>query len=239
MHAASKVQADGSAQMFNAIAKRYDLLNRLLSLGMDRRWRKLSVKALHLSPGDRVLDLATGTGDLAIEIAAYRTQPLVVGADPALEMLRIGQGKVLATKNRSRVQMLGADALALPFVDNAFSGATIAFGIRNVPDRNLGLREMVRVVAPGRHVVVLELANPEGHWFAPFAKLYCQWIVPALGAIVSSRVAYRYLKTSMEGFPSSVEFCGMLEAAGLAEIQHRILFPGACHLYVGQVKDKH
>lgn len=144
----------GSGAMFDAIAPRYDRLNRIMSFGVDRRWRKKTVAALALPDGPcRVLDVATGTGDLAIDIARRHPHARVVGVDPSLGMLEIGRGKVAARGLADRVELLAGDAQALDHDDASFDGATIAFGIRNVPDRRRGLAEMARVVRPGGWVL--------------------------------------------------------------------------------------
>ncbi|MCA9547288.1 MAG: class I SAM-dependent methyltransferase, partial [Myxococcales bacterium] len=137
-------RADGSGQMFDRIARRYDLLNRILSLGLDRSWRRKLVAAL--PDQGRLLDVATGTGDVALALAKAYPQVTVTGLDPSVGMLDVGRGKVTARQLDARVELIEGDAQAMPFPDNHFAGACIAFGIRNVPDRARGLAEMARVV---------------------------------------------------------------------------------------------
>ena len=225
--------ADGSPAMFDQIAGRYDLLNRLLSLGLDGAWRRAAVEAMGLRPGDRVLDVATGTADLALATMRRAPEARAVGMDPALEMLRRGLDKV--REAGLRIPLAAGDAQRLPFADGVFAAASIAFGIRNVPDRIAGLVEMRRVVRPGGRVVVLELARPEGHLLAPLARWYVRWVVPVIGAAVSRGVAYRYLRDSMEAFPSPDDFLEQMERAGLREPRCKTLPPGACHLFTGLV----
>jgi demethylmenaquinone methyltransferase/2-methoxy-6-polyprenyl-1,4-benzoquinol methylase len=224
--------------MFDAVAPRYDLLNRILSLGMDVGWRRRAVRAMALGEGDRMLDVAAGTADLALEVVRLRSGCSVVASDPALRMLGIGRRKVAQEGLDARMRLCGADVLRLPFPDGAFAASGIAFGIRNVPDRRAGLAEMARVVRPGGRVVVLELVRPQGSLLAPLARFYVRWVVPLVGGVVSSRVAYRYLKQSMEGFPPPDRFRRTMEEAGLRVLEARPLFPGACHLFVGEAPER-
>ena len=223
----------GSGAMFDAIAPRYDLLNRLMSFGVDGRWRKRTVKALALGDGPtRVLDLATGTGDLAFAIAKRHPGSHVIGVDPSVGMLGIGQKKVTARKLDDRVEMREGDAQALAFADDYFDGATIAFGIRNVPDRAKGLAELARVVRPGGRVCILELSEPRGGVMGPLARFHVHHVVPRVGALLSGKREYRYLQTSIEAFPPPAEFAALMEANGLAVLEVVPLTFGVCHLYV-------
>jgi demethylmenaquinone methyltransferase/2-methoxy-6-polyprenyl-1,4-benzoquinol methylase len=226
----------GSGAMFDAIAPRYDRLNRIMSFGVDRRWRKKTVAALALPDGPcRVLDVATGTGDLAIDIARRHPQARVVGVDPSLGMLEIGRGKVAARGLADRVELLAGDAQALDHDDASFDGATIAFGIRNVPDRRRGLAEMARVVRPGGRVCVLELGEPRRGVIAPFARFHVRVLVPRIGALLSGKREYRYLQQSIAAFPPPEEFAALMADVGL-EIERVVpLTFGTCHLYVGRV----
>jgi demethylmenaquinone methyltransferase / 2-methoxy-6-polyprenyl-1,4-benzoquinol methylase len=226
----------GSGQMFDAIAKRYDLLNRVLSGGVDRRWRRKTVAALKLGEGPaRVLDVATGTGDLAIAIAKKHPRTHVVGLDPSTEMLAVGRRKVERRGLNDRVELVTGDAQALGFDDASFDGATIAFGIRNVPDRARGLAEMARVVRRGGRVCILELGEPRGGIMAPLARFHVHVLVPRIGALLSGAKEYRYLQSSIAAFPPPEEFAAMMETAGLVVEQVKPLTFGVCHLYVGRV----
>ena len=145
----------GSGEMFNAIAGRYDRLNRIISFGVDKGWRKKLVRGLgNLGPNDRVLDVATGTADVAIDVARARPGVSITGLDPSTAMVSIGRDKVKALDLDARVELVIGDGQDLPYEENSFEGSCISFGIRNVPDRPLCLREMARVTKPGRHVVV-------------------------------------------------------------------------------------
>jgi demethylmenaquinone methyltransferase/2-methoxy-6-polyprenyl-1,4-benzoquinol methylase len=225
--------APGSGAMFDAIAPRYDLLNRLMSFGVDRRWRTRTVKALALGAGARVLDVATGTGDLAIAIARRHTDAYVIGVDPSPGMLAIGRTK--AARFGERVEMIEGDAQALALPDASFDGACIAFGIRNVPDRACGLAEMRRVVRPGGRVCVLELGEPRGGVLGPLARFHVHHVVPRMGALISGKREYRYLQRSIAAFPPPEQFGEMMTAAGLDLVEIVPLTFGVCHLYVAEV----
>jgi demethylmenaquinone methyltransferase / 2-methoxy-6-polyprenyl-1,4-benzoquinol methylase len=223
----------GSGAMFDRIAPRYDLLNRVMSFGADRRWRRRTVRALGLGDGPaRILDLATGTGDLALAIARRHPQATVVGTDPSTGMLEVGRRKAARRGLADRVELRQGDAQAIDAPDASFDGVTIAFGIRNVPDRARALAEMARVVRPGGRVCVLELGEPRRGVMAPLARLHVHHVVPRLGAWLSGAREYRYLQRSIAAFPAPEAFAAMMEAAGLEAAQVRPMSFGACHLYV-------
>jgi demethylmenaquinone methyltransferase/2-methoxy-6-polyprenyl-1,4-benzoquinol methylase len=220
----------GSGAMFDRIARRYDLLNRVMSWGLDRRWRRRLVEsALAVAgPGDEVLDVATGTADVAISMARRMSALAVVGIDPSERMLEMGELKLQRLELESRVELELGDAQRLPYLDNRFAAATIAFGIRNVPDRLAGLREMTRVVRPGGRVVVLELSEPRGP-----AKWYVHHVVPFVGALISGQSEYRYLQRSIEAFPPPAEFLSLMRQAGLSDVSCARMSFGVAHLFVG------
>ncbi|MEZ4404102.1 MAG: bifunctional demethylmenaquinone methyltransferase/2-methoxy-6-polyprenyl-1,4-benzoquinol methylase UbiE [Kofleriaceae bacterium] len=222
----------GSGAMFDRIARRYDLLNRLMSFGVDKRWRKKTVAALALPDGpSRVLDVATGTGDLAIDIARLHPQAQVVGVDPSANMIAVGGPKV--ARFDGRVELALGDAQALAFPDASFDAVCISFGIRNVPDRALGLAEMARVCKPGGRVAILELGEPRRGVMAPLARFHIRQVVPRVGALLSGAKEYRYLQTSIAAFPPPDEFAAMMTAAGLSVVEVVPLTFGVCNLYVG------
>ncbi|HEY3497752.1 MAG TPA: bifunctional demethylmenaquinone methyltransferase/2-methoxy-6-polyprenyl-1,4-benzoquinol methylase UbiE [Polyangiaceae bacterium] len=227
----------GSGQMFDAIAPRYDLVNRLISLGIDQSWRRRTVRALELGPHAEVLDLATGTGDLAVMIARSQPGTRVVGLDPSGKMLEIAGEKLQAQGLSGRSELVQGDAQALPFADARFDAVTIAFGIRNVPDRARALREMARVTKPGGRVAVLELSEPRGGLLGPLARFHVHTVVPYVGALLSGAAEYRYLQRSIANFPPADEFSAMLEAAGLRVLEQTSLTFGVCHLYVGTPRE--
>lgn len=228
--------ADGSGAMFDRIARRYDLLNRLMSFGVDKVWRRRLLRALGpLREGDEVLDVATGTADVALAIARRFAGVRVVGLDPAARMLEVGREKADQHRLDTRVSLLVGDAQAMPFEDGRFAAACISFGIRNVPDRLRGLQEMRRCVRPGGRVVVLELSEPTGGPMAALARLHVHHVVPRLGAWLSGDAEYRYLQASIAAFPPAEAFAGVLRDAGLQDVRYERLTFGTAHLYVGTV----
>lgn len=221
--------------MFDAIAPRYDLLNRILSLGIDRRWRRLAVDALQLSPGARVLDHATGTADLAILTAQLHTTVDVIGLDPSPEMLRIGRIKIAQSGLDDRVTLQQGDAQSLDaLADQSVDAVTMAFGIRNVPDRGRALREMARVTKSGGRIAILELSEPRSGLMGPLARLHVHVIVPWVGGLLSGSREYRYLQQSIARFPPPAEFAALMAASGIEVESVRPLTFGVCHLYVGR-----
>jgi demethylmenaquinone methyltransferase/2-methoxy-6-polyprenyl-1,4-benzoquinol methylase len=224
----------GSGEMFDRIARRYDLVNRVLSLGVDRGWRRKTVRALGLGGGARVLDVATGTGDLAILVARTHADATVVGVDPSRGMLAVGADKVARAGLGARERLEHGDAQALPFPDGSFDAATIAFGIRNVPDRALGLREMARVTRSGGRVAILELGEPRGGLLGPLARFHIRTLVPWIGSILSGAREYRYLQRSIAAFPAPDAFVAIMEGAGLRVLEVTPLTFGVCNLYVAE-----
>ncbi|HJL42957.1 MAG TPA: bifunctional demethylmenaquinone methyltransferase/2-methoxy-6-polyprenyl-1,4-benzoquinol methylase UbiE [Myxococcales bacterium LLY-WYZ-16_1] len=228
----ANARADGSGQMFDGIAHRYDLLNRINSFGMDRGWRRSTVDALQLPERARVLDLATGTADLALELVRRHPDAQVVGVDPSDQMLGIGRRKVRKVGDRIRLE--NGDAQALRFEDESFDGVMMAFGIRNVPDRAKALEEMFRVLRPGGRVAILELSEPQNGLMAWFARQHVKFVVPLTGALLVSPKEYRYLRTSIEAFPRPEAFEEGLRQVGFDEVGHRAFTFGACVLYLGR-----
>jgi demethylmenaquinone methyltransferase / 2-methoxy-6-polyprenyl-1,4-benzoquinol methylase len=235
---AAAASADGSGAMFDQIAARYDLLNRLISFGMDGRWRRALVTALDVAdhPAPRVLDVATGTADIAIAIAKTHERAEVVGLDPSVGMLEVGREKIEELGLAPRVQLVEGDAQAMALDDDAFDGSCIAFGIRNVPDRVKGLSEMARVTKPGGRVVVLELGEPNRGPLAPFARFHVHHVVPRLGAWLSGASEYRYLEKSIAAFPPPERFMELMGQAGIHVEEHQPYVFGGSNLYVGRVR---
>lgn len=219
--------------MFDRIARRYDLMNRLLSLGVDRRWRRRTVRALNLPAKPKVLDLATGTADVALEVLRQRPEAQVVGVDPSAGMLDIGRRKVDRIGGVDRIELRQGSAESLPFADGSFDAVTIAFGIRNVPDRPAALAEMARVVVPGGRVAILELSEPRGRILGPLARFHIHTLVPTLGAWASGAREYAYLEQSIARFPAPQDFAQQMEACGLTPLSVTPLTFGACCLFVG------
>jgi len=224
----------GVRQMFDEISPRYDLLNRLLSLGIDRRWRRFAVSQLSIPENGRVLDIASGTCDVALEVAE-QTDPSVtiVGEDFTQGMLVHGQTKLDSSKHGPRIMLVNAPCEQIPHHDATFDAITIAFGIRNVVDRQEGLNEMFRVLKPGGRAVILEFSNPRSQLFRKIYYLYFQKILPMIGGLISKRSAYQYLPDSVIEFPSQEEFSGMMGKAGFERLQFCDLTFGISTVYVG------
>ena len=221
-------------QMFGTIAPRYDFLNRLLSFGIDRRWRTKAVRLLKYREGARILDVATGTGDVALEIA--RSTPVsvrITGADFCREMVELGETKVAASPYGSRIDFRVAPCEDLPFPDNTFDSITIAFGIRNVVDRKLGLAEMWRVLRPGGRLIILEFSTPRSRLFRQLYYFYFRRLLPVIGGLFSRYNAYKYLPDSVLEFPSHEEFSRMIAEAGFKSIHIKELTFGIASIYAG------
>jgi demethylmenaquinone methyltransferase/2-methoxy-6-polyprenyl-1,4-benzoquinol methylase len=224
----------GSGEMFDAIAPRYDLLNRLLSLGIDQRWRRRLVQQLALQGDALVLDHATGTADLALLIARSVPSVRVVGVDPSSEMLRVGRVKVEAAGLSARVTLQRGDAEDLSgFEPQSVDAVSMAFGIRNVPDRARALREMARVTRPGGRIAILELSEPRGGLLGPLARWHVHSVVPWLGGLLSGAREYRYLQKSIAAFPPPEDFARTMRESGIRVESVEPLTFGVCHLYVG------
>jgi demethylmenaquinone methyltransferase / 2-methoxy-6-polyprenyl-1,4-benzoquinol methylase len=226
----------GSGQMFDGIAERYDLLNRVISLGVDQRWRQQTVESLALDPiaPARVLDLATGTGDLAILLAQRYPKVEVVGVDPSANMMAVGKRKIRARELTQRINFVEGDAQRLPLDDSSFDGLTMAFGIRNVPDRARALREMARVLRPGAKAAILELSEPQDGFFGALGRFHMHRVVPWVGALLSGEREYRYLPQSIAAFPKPGAFAQMMQDAGF-EMRAVVPFTfGVCQLFVGE-----
>jgi len=212
--------------MFGRIAHRYDLLNRTLSLGQDVGWRRVVAERAAAVPNARVLDVCTGTGDLALTVGGD-----VVGADFCLPMLERARGK--AQRMQRVLPLCAADALSLPFADGVADVVTVAFGIRNFADLEVGLRELVRVVRPGGVLLVLEFSRPKG-LFAPILGWWVRNVPPRVGRLLSGDAeAYDYLPASVSTFPEGAAMCEVLESAGLVDVTVRPLMAGVASLYEG------
>jgi demethylmenaquinone methyltransferase / 2-methoxy-6-polyprenyl-1,4-benzoquinol methylase len=220
------------AAMFGRIAPRYDLLNRVLSLGVDRAWRREAVAAaLHVAPR-RILDVATGTGDLALLLARARPEATVVGIDFAEPMLALAREK--GARAGARVAWQQADALALPFEDASFDAVTVAYGLRNFADVAGGLREMRRVLRPGGRLVVLEFPPPDGRLAGRALRWYGRTVMPTIGGWLSGdREAYAYLPASTMAFLEPERLADALRAAGFGDVRYRLQSFGISALHVG------
>lgn len=232
--AGTSLTREGSGAMFDGIAARYDLVNRVISLGIDQSWRRKTVRALELGAAHRVLDLATGTADLGIQVARTDLSVTVVGLDPSGKMLDVGREKVARAGLTTRVELVQGDAQALPFADASFHSVCIAFGIRNVPDRALALREMARVTRPGGRIAILELSEPRGGLMGAMARFHIHTVVPYVGALLSGVKEYQYLQRSISAFPPAAEFAELMQRSNLNVLGVHPLTFGVCHLYVAE-----
>lgn len=225
------------AEMFDAIARRYDTLNHLLSAGFDRRWRRRAVTALALTGVERVLDVCTGTADLAIEAVARETgrAAQVVGVDFAGEMVRLARDKIRRAALEDRVHVARGDATRLPLPDAAFDAAMVAFGIRNVVDPVAACREFSRVLRPGGRLAVLEFGFPKIPGIRAAYRAYFKHVLPAVGRLVSKHgEAYSYLPASVEAFPTPGAFADVLRQSGFGAVEIQSLTLGIVYLYVAR-----
>jgi demethylmenaquinone methyltransferase/2-methoxy-6-polyprenyl-1,4-benzoquinol methylase len=225
------------AGMFDAIAARYDLLNTVLSFGIDRYWRARAVRSLRLTGRERALDLCTGTADIALALARPGRAASVIGLDFSHEMLRYGREKVrraaaVTGSGRAPIGLTRGDAMRLPLPDASVNAVTIGFGIRNVQDPALACREMVRVLAPGGRLAILEFSNPTLPVFKQVYHAYNQHVLPRIGRALSRHdEAYTYLPASVAAWASPEEFSGILRTAGFSDVSAGRLMFGAVYLY--------
>ena len=222
------------ADMFDAISTRYDLLNRVLSMGIDTLWRRRTVKAIRHRKAKNILDVATGTGDLAIALSKIPGSR-ITGADISKGMLEVGRQKIAARKLDDRIELVLGDGEKLPFDDNHFDAATVAFGVRNFENLQAGLQDMRRVIKPGGTLAVLEFSQPQSFPFRQIYFFYFRAILPFVGRLVSKdRRAYTYLPESVEAFPYGQAFVDELKQAGYESIGRRPLTFGIATLYLAK-----
>jgi len=220
-------------QMFDDIARRYDLLNRSLSLGIDISWRKKTINSLKEVNPKRILDVATGTADLAIE--ALRLNPdSVTGIDLSAGMLEFGQVKLNERGLQNKIKLVKGDSEKLPFEEGSFDAVTVAFGVRNFENLQAGMNEMYRVLRPGGKIAVLEFSKPTAFPFKQVYNFYFSYILPLLGGMISkSKNAYTYLPESVKHFPEGDEFTAFMRNAGFVSYKCKPLTFGICTLYTG------
>jgi len=229
--------AAGIRSMFATVSSRYDLLNHLLSLNRDKYWRRKAVEMSGPRKGDAVLDVCSGTADLAMAYSdGVGPEGLVVGTDFCPEMLLIGKQKLGAERGGARIELMVADTLDLPFPDGVFDVVSVAFGIRNVSDYEAGIREMARVAKEGGRVVILEFSLPETGLFNKIYMTYFTRVLPIIGRAVSQSDidAYRYLPESVLEFPRGNKMCGVMERCGLIGVSAKGLTLGVVTLYIGR-----
>ncbi len=223
-------------KMFSDIAPRYDLLNRLLSCGQDQYWRKRAVTRLSPQSGERFLDIATGTADVALEI--IRNVPKgavqVVGMDFSEKMLELARQKIDSLDKANSIQLECGSAESLPFEDNSFDGTTTAFGIRNFSDIGRSLREMHRVLKPSGRCVILEFSLPRNSILNALYRFYFEWLLPKVGRLISKHPsAYTYLPETVAAFPVRKEFSSLMQQAGFMNVTYKELTLGIVILYTG------
>lgn len=219
--------------MFNTIAPRYDLLNHLLSLGIDKSWRTKAINTLKHLNNPKVLDVATGTGDLAIKAHNILKCP-IVGSDLSAGMLEIARDKVKQLGLENMITFAEADSEALPFSDNQFDAVTVAFGVRNYENLDKGLSEMARVIRSGGQMVILEFSKPKHFPFKQIYMFYFKYILPFMGGLISrDRKAYEYLPQSVLAFPDGEEFENHMRIVGITPQKRISLTCGIATIYVG------
>ena len=222
------------AEMFNRIAFRYDFLNRFLSGGIDKGWRKKAISELKLLKPKTVLDVATGTADMPIMLMKLLSPDKVIGIDISQGMLERGRQKIEKTGMKSRISLQSGDGENIHFNDNAFFAATVAFGVRNFQNLEKGLSEIYRVLKPGGKLVILEFSKPSNDIFLPFYKIYLRIIAPRIGKMVSGSLdAYKYLNDSVNAFPEGKAFIEILARTGFRDTYFKKLSLGICTIYCG------
>ena len=221
------------AQMFNSIAGKYDFLNHFLSAGIDIYWRKQAVKIMGQNKPALLLDIATGTGDFAIEALQLNPQK-IIGVDISEGMLAVGQEKIKKKNLTDKIELQLGDSENLAFADNTFDGTMAAFGVRNFENLAQGLREMHRVLKPGGRIVVLEFSKPRSFPFKQVYNFYFKNILPVFGKLISKdQAAYTYLPESVQAFPDGQEFINILKQVGFKNTQWHSLTFGISSIYTG------
>ncbi len=217
--------------MFARIAGRYDTMNRLMTFGQDLKWRRYVIQQARLPHNGRLLDIATGTGDIAYE--ALRQQPGItaVGGDFTIEMMQVGR----QIPARRHILWTTADTLALPFPNNSFDAVTSGFLMRNVIDVPGAFREQMRVTKPGGYIVVLESSPPKDNLLKPFIRIHLNYVIPLLGRLVSGNAdAYRYLPDSTQAFKGPEELAEIMRQTGLVEVRYKLFMFGTIAIHVGR-----
>ena len=221
-------------KMFDDIAPRYDFLNHFLSFNIDKRWRKKIIRLVKDENPHTVLDVATGTADLSIMAARKNPGSHFTGVDISEKMLEIGRKKISRYNLEKNIELRSGAAENLPFADNAFDNAIVAFGVRNFQHLSSGLKEMFRVVKPGKKIFILEFSQPRG-FFKMIYNLYFKLYLPVAGRIISgNKAAYKYLHESVVEFPEGASFLNIMEQAGFCNLQQQRLSGGISTIYIGE-----
>ncbi|MBC6490765.1 bifunctional demethylmenaquinone methyltransferase/2-methoxy-6-polyprenyl-1,4-benzoquinol methylase UbiE [Flavihumibacter stibioxidans] len=222
------------ADMFDQIAFRYDFLNRFLSGGIDVYWRKKAIGKLKSLKPRQVLDVATGTGDVALMTMKYLNPDKITGIDISAGMLDFGRKKIARAGLADRIELMQADSENLPFPDNSFDAVTVAFGVRNFEHLHKGLSEMLRVLKPGGKLVVLEFSKPKATWFKSLYTFYMNIVTPGIGKLFSkNKDAYQYLNDSVKAFPEGQDFTDILGQTGYTDTGLERLSLGISTIYTG------
>lgn len=233
--AEGKVKQEQVRRMFDRIAPTYDKLNHMLSLGIDRRWRRSAVDALGKFYPQQILDIATGTGDFALLLAKRIKPQHITGADISEGMMAVGREKVLKEGLQDTISFQWEDCTNLSFPDGSFDAVTSAYGVRNFHNLDAGLREMQRVLRPGGHLLIVELTSPPRFPMKQLFWVYAHVVMPLLGRLIShDDSAYTYLPASMEAFPQPEQMEGILRKAGFAEIQWKRFTFGISTMYLAE-----
>ncbi len=220
--------------MFDNIASKYDLLNKVLSLGIDKRWRKKAISQLDRLQHKHILDVATGTADMVLEINRQLDVDSIVGIDISSEMIRYGNTKIKKAQLEDKVKLEVGDSENMPYQDNEFDASTVAFGVRNFGNLQKGLMEMYRVLKPGGKIVILEFSRPLYFPFKQIFNLYFKHILPFIGKKTSKdKEAYSYLYKSVQAFPDYEKFGDILENIGFRSVEWKPLSLGICTIYTG------
>jgi demethylmenaquinone methyltransferase/2-methoxy-6-polyprenyl-1,4-benzoquinol methylase len=222
------------SQMFDNIAMNYDFLNRFLSLGIDIIWRKRAIQFIPMKTDLKILDIATGTADLALQINKNFPNSSITGVDISENMLEVGRKKIAGKNLSNDIQLQYGDSENLPFSDQSFDIVSVAFGVRNFENLELGLSEMKRVLKNGGRVIVLEFSLPSIFPFKQIFNFYFKYILPLIGRLTSKdKQAYKYLYESVQAFPSGSDFLKIMEKCGFREIKQKELTFGICSIYSG------
>ncbi len=223
------------AQMFNNIAHRYDFLNHFLSLGIDTIWRKKAIACLKQENPKLLLDIATGTGDLAITANKILNPDKIIGIDISEGMLSFGREKLVKLNLQDKIQLMSGDSENIPFSENHFDAATVAFGVRNFENLDKGLAEINRVLKSGGSLVVLEFSKPKAFPIKQIYNFYFNQILPGIGKLVSKDArAYSYLPESVQAFPDGADFINHLQKAGFKQTYYKTLMFGIASIYYGK-----
>ncbi|RMH01342.1 MAG: ubiquinone/menaquinone biosynthesis methyltransferase [Chloroflexi bacterium] len=230
-HLQGEARARYVQNMFARIAGRYDLMNRLMTAGQDVRWRRYVIAQARLPENGRLLDIATGTGDIAYEGLKQHPGITAVGGDFTIEMMQVGKRR----PERQQILWVGADTLALPFPDNCFDAVTSGFLMRNVIDVPGAFREQMRVTKPGGRIVVLESSPPKDNWLRPFIRFHLNYVIPALGRLITGNGdAYRYLPDSTQQFKDPDTLAEIMRQTGLVNVEYRLFMFGTIAIHTGQ-----